>query len=176
MRYREFDPNKFASVRKRLIREKGDQFQKTFLEAAREKKTFGDWVEEHLPVSDDGAPELPRCTEKITREEFREPPPDVERMVFDSWTGLMPREACRASFWGWVTASHIREDIIEPHDLALNGQPGVSGAGRIMDALESDDPKRIDDVVRTILRRFSGLPEARGGLRSVSVDCTFSRA
>lgn len=176
MRYREFEPSRFAETRRRLIREKGDDFQRAFLAALLDRSDFDHWLDEHLVIVDGEGHEPPCCREKITEEEFRQPTVDVERMAFDSWTGLTPREACRPSFWGYSTVTHIRQEIIEPHWLALNGRPEMSGRRRIGDALDGNDPVKVDDVTRTILRRLSGLPEARGGLRSVSVDCTLARA
>lgn len=176
MRHREYDESGFAKVRRQLIREKGSDFQKTLLNAVLDKENFRVWLDENLKVSNSEGRNLPCYPEPITVEEFREPTRLVEQRAFQSWTGLTHAEACRASFWGYVTASHINNDIIEPHYLALNGQRGVSGRHRIHEALKSDDPKLIDDVTRTIIRRFSSLPEARGGLRSISVNCTFARA
>ena len=176
MRYKEFDPHGLINIRKQLIKKKGSTDQKSFLKIACDSCCFEKWLDENLSVSNNEGSELPCYPEKITEGEFRELPALVERTAFDHWTGLTPREACRSSFWGYVTANHIRERIIESHYLALNGKENTSGKGRIADALKDNDTEEIDKVVRTILRRFSGLPEARGGLRSVSVDCTLARA
>lgn len=175
MRYREYDPGHFAAIRKRLIQKKGDDFQRAFLEAVRDRDGFLRWLDKYLPVSDNQGHDLPCHDVKITTEEFRQPTEDLEQALAEIWKELQPREACRSSLWGYATASHIRRGIIEPHDLALNGQPDVPGYRRINDALESGEATSVDGVVRTILRRFSGLPEARGR-RSVFVDCTFARA
>ena len=176
MRYQEFEPHRFSQLRKRLIKEKGDNFQRDFLVAALERTNFQQWLDEYITVMNKDALEPTCCTGGITEEEFRHPTIEIERMIFASWSDLTPREACRPSFWGHLSAMQIRQGIIEPNFLAVNGQPGISGHHRITQSLERNDAKAMDDVVRTILRRFCGLPEVRGGLRSVSVDCTFASA
>ena len=86
------------------------------------------------------------------------------------------RIACRISFWAGVTLQHIRSDGIgEPYWLAANGGRTEGGDERIDRALVTQDAKGIDDCVRTVIRRMSGLPGARGN-KSVFVNPSFGRA
>ena len=114
----------------------------------------------------------------MTESEFTAPPSDTETRLYRSWSGVSPRIACRTTFWANVTGRHIREKRIESAYLAANGANTVGGAGRIDRALDSSGQKRakgMDDCVRTVLRRLSGIPEQRGK-RTVYVDCPFARA
>ena len=90
-------------------------------------------------------------------------PRQAEIQAFDCWAQLTPSDACKASFWGRVTYNHIENDLIESSYLAKNGRNDLSGLARINEALQSGKPDLIDAVARTIIRRFSGFPEARGG-------------
>ena len=70
---------------------------------------------------------------------------------------------------------HIEASRIRSSYLAANGGPTKTGAQRIDLALSNQDPKLVDGCVRTVIRRMSGLPEARGN-RSVYVNCPLARA
>ena len=101
-------------------------------------------------------------------------------MIYDNLKGVPPRVSCRASFWAEVTLRHIEEGAIaDPRWLVANGGQTETGAERIDKALAENNQdqrnRRIDDCVRTALRRMSGLPAARGN-RSVFVDAPFARA
>ena len=98
--------------------------------------------------------------------------------MFATWYDVSPRVACRISFWAEVTLRHIRsETIAEPYWLAANGGRTEGGDERIDRALamRGDSGDRfVDDCVRTVIRRMSGLPAARGN-RSVFVNPSFGR-
>ena len=177
MSLREFESASFGKIRKSLIpKEKGSDLQRQFLEDARSKDTFNQWVSNCLFFNSDSKEEVSLYPQKITEAEFRDTTRHVENLAFQTWNEITPSVACRSSFWGAVTLNHINNDIIESSYLAVANTSSQSGLSRIETALRDDDPKLIDDAVRTILRRFSGLPEARGGLRSIYVNCTFGRA
>ena len=72
-----------------------------------------------------------------------------------------------------MSLRHVEENKIKPFYLAANGGASTGGLERIDRALKEE--KEIDSIVRTTLRRMSGLPEARGN-RSVYVNCPFARA
>lgn len=175
MQFRELDAAKFATVRRKLIQSKGSDMQRDFLSATRDKSSFKDWFNTHVPYSSLEERELPVYPEKLTENEFKDTTSNVEKLAFDTWSELTPKQACRSSFWGAVTLNHLQNDIIETSNLAA-GNANQSGLSRIEQALKDNDSKLTDDTVRTILRRFSGLPEARGGLRTVYVNCAFGRA
>ena len=118
--------------------------------------------------------------EHLTEQSLKDPPKNVERMVYDNLKDVPPRIACRASFWAEVTLRHIEEGAIEdPRWLVANGGQTETGAARIDKARDEKDPerrnRRIDACVRTALRRMGGLTVARGN-RSVFVDAPFARA
>ena len=99
-------------------------------------------------------------------------------MLYSSWSYVAPALACRSTFWAAVTLNHVRHGLIDSAFLAANGGNLPGGAERIDFALNdrsNSGPQRVDNCVRTVLRRLGGLPEVRGN-RSVYVDCPFARA
>lgn len=176
MELKELNPEEFGMFRKKLIRKKGDHLQKEFLTIVQNNGDFINYIDKKIKYKNDKVKELSLFPEKLTEAEYKDTPRYVEKLAFSTWNELTPSIACRSSFWGAVTLNHIRNEVIESSYLAVGIGSNQSGLSRINQALKSDEPKSIDDVVRTILRRFSGLPEARGGLRSIYVNCAFGRA
>ena len=75
-----------------------------------------------------------------------------------------------------MTTNHILNGVIEPSYLAAKPNNRITGLKRIEGAIAGGNEKEIDHVARTILRRFCGLGEARGSLRSIRSNCSFARA
>ncbi|MDD9986041.1 MAG: hypothetical protein OXQ31_07210, partial [Spirochaetaceae bacterium] len=159
------------------VREKGDDTQRQFLEAAKERDDFLAFIDDRVRNVDGAMPTL--FDGALTESSFKEPTQDQERGMYDVLRHLTPRTACRVSFWATVTLEHVRSGkIAEPTWLASNGGNNESGAERIDRALYAEgggSSSAIDDCVRTVFRRMSGLPAARGN-RSVFVNPTFGRA
>ena len=174
--YTEFVDTEYTKFRRSLLRHKGGPRQREFLRAARNNEKFLSFVEDSMATT--GSRESPLCSECLTEHEFKQPPASTEAALYEAWNELSPRIACRTTFWARVTCRHIAKGRIQAVYLAANGGPTITAAERIDHALLSSGDgatKRIDDCVRTVLRRLSGLPEARGN-RSVYVDCPFARA
>lgn len=174
--YAEFDDGAYAKLRRSLIRKspKGPDDQRTFLLAVRESDRFLEYMQNRVGLQK-GAELL--LADRMSEAEFANPPPDTEQRLFDAWSSLTPRFACRTAFWGRVTYRHIEAGRIESSFLAANGA-GVSGAQRVDAALAATGEKTVsllDQCVRTVLRRLGGLPEARGN-RSLYVNCPLARA
>lgn len=173
-RYQEFEPASYTKLRKDLLQTKGSHMQRDFLQQARSGEQFSKWIRDRVQVSDGEV--LPLLEERMSENQFKDPPKDTEEQISNFWKHLSPADASRVAFWGFVTLRHIEEGRIEPYFLAANGGNLPGGLERIDVALSNGgDEKRIDDSVRTILRRMGGLPEARGN-RSVYVNCPFARA
>ena len=174
----ELNSTAFTEMRKALIPEsKGNDIQKDFLKSILSKDGLDKWIADFGVTADkSNTTKVDLYPEKLTEAEFKDTPPAVERIAFDTWNELTPRVASRPSFWGALTLSHIFNGVVEASYLAAPNNSTQTGLARIKSALQSGEPKAIDDAVRTILRRFSGLPEARGGLRSIYVNCAFGRA
>lgn len=173
-RLSEFLDNDYTNLRKKLLRTKGSNTQIEFLKKVRDSKSFIKHMKD-IDLKELG--EIPILSEKLTENEFNEPPIQTECTIYSEFKSLSPAQACRSSFWAHVTLEHLRSSIIESSYLAANRGSQTSGLERIDSALGIDDEKkikRIDDCVRTILRRLSGLPER--GKRSVYTDCPFARA
>ena len=174
--YRELDAVQFANFRRRLLRSRGRPYQRQFLEAACDNAAFIAFLGE--VTSTCAGEELPLHALPMTESEFREPPWSTEKSLYEAWSDLPARTACRTAFWADVTSRHVADDRIAASYLAANGGTASAGVQRLEMALQGDgsqQDKSIDDCVRTILRRLGGLPEARG-TRTVYVDCPFGRA
>ena len=171
----ELSDTDYSKFRKELLRVKGSDRQKRFLESVRDTATFLDHVSSILT---DGAVGPALAPERMTESEYKDPPASTEQTLYTSWSALPPAVACRSTFWAKLTIEHIKAGRIQSVYLAANGGNLPGGAERIdfvLDDTTGQGPKRIDDCVRTVLRRLGGLPEVRGN-RSVYVDCPFARA
>lgn len=175
--YKELNQEEYLRLQTSLLREKGDDTQRQFLEAAKEPDDFLAFIDDRVRNVDGAMPTL--FDGALTESSFKEPTQDQERRMYDVLRHLTPRTACRVSFWATVTLEHVRSGkIAEPTWLASNGGNNESGAERIDRALYAEgggSSSAIDDCVRTVFRRMSGLPAARGN-RSVFVNPTFGRA
>lgn len=166
----------YTRLRRSLLREKGSDRQREFLEKVRDSSQFLDYASDLLSTV--GSLELGLAPYPMTESEFKDPPADTERELYVSWAALTPSVACRSTFWACLTLEHVRQGYIQSVYLAANGGNLPGGAERIDFALNdegSQGSQRIDSCVRSVLRRLGGLPEIRGN-RSVYVDCPFARA
>ena len=175
--HRELDPDEYSTMQSSLLRVKGSPSQREFLEALRDAEGFVAFIEDQIQVHDGLG--LPTFDDALTESSFKDPTEDQEARMYALWQNTPPRIACRVSFWASVTLEHIRAGKIpEATWLAANGGLTETGEERIDRALAlpSDDAgnKVVDDCVRTVFRRMSGLPAARGN-RSVFVNPTFGR-
>lgn len=171
----ELSDTDYSKFRKELLRVKGSDCQKQFLKIVRDTAAFLDHVSS---IPTDGAAGPALAPERMTESEYKDPPASTEQTLYTSWSALPPAVACRSTFWAKLTIEHIKAGRIQSVYLAANGGNLPGGAERIdfvLDDTTGQGPKRIDDCVRTVLRRLGGLPEVRGN-RSVYVDCPFARA
>ena len=173
--YREFDDASFSRFRRRLLRTKGGPQQRSFLQSVRSDEEFLRVVGEQIVVRGSLEPKL--CPAPLTENEFKQPPSTTEQKLYNAWSGLTPRVACRTTFWANLTFRHVEDGRIEAAYLAANGQAlsGVERIDRVLQGNGDGAATAIDRCVRTVLRRLGGLPEARGN-KSVYVDCPFGRA
>ena len=175
--YRELNQEDYLRLQTALLKEKGGDTQREFLEAVKDSSDFLALLMERVRLVD-GEP-LPLFDGALTESSFKEPPHDQEGRMYEIWCAVPPRTACRVSFWAGVTLEHIRSGKIgDASWLAANG--GISGEERIDRVLMNGSGdikaiKAIDGCVRTVFLRMSGLPAARGN-RSVFVNPTFGRA
>ncbi len=174
MDYRELNDEDYSKLRRGLIKTKGSPEQKEFLDVLKDSKRFVKWIEGKIKIEKNGR-DFDLVSDKLTENEFKEPPVQTEEELFKKWKKITPAQACRSTFWGYITLRHIKEDKIESFFLAANGGNLPGGLERIDEALASGKDEKVDSIVRTALRRLSGLPEARGN-KTVYVDCPFGRS
>ena len=173
--FKELSDSDYTRMRRNLLRSKGSERQREFLEIVRDRAAF---LNHFADVPTIGAIDTDFVRDPMTESEFKDPPSDTEQTLYKSWRMVTPSVACRSTFWAYVTLKHIRMKRIDSVYLAANGGNFLGGAERIDFALRdetAEGPQRIDSCVRTVLRRLGGLPEVRGN-RSVYVDCPFARA
>ena len=109
------------------------------------------------------APLLPR---QVSAAEFRNPPFQLERELYERWTNqLNANQASQPLIWThwhvhWIEQGQFGERLDEALLWSLS-----TGA----------EEKKPEDAVRNLLRRLGGLSHVRGKV-SVLSDCPFSRA
>lgn len=174
--YAELDEGEYTRLHQNLLAEKGSDFQREFLNAVKDSEDFLSIIDREVSKRDGEDIEL--FPGPLTEQSFKEPTKDQEQLMFATWNDVSPRTACRISFWAEVTLAHIRYEMMaEPYWLAANGGKTEGGDERIDRALamRGDSGNRlVDDCVRTVIRRMSGLPHVRGN-RSVFVNPSFGR-
>ena len=175
--YRELDEAKYLQFQTQFLKSKGGQLQREFLESVKDSEDFVSFLADRVDVNEGDT--LPVFDGPLTESAFKEPTPDQERRMYELWHDAPPITACRVSFWASVTLEHVRDGkITQASWLAANGGITETGEERIDRAFSlsgEEGDKAIDDCVRTVFRRMSGLPSARGN-RSVFVNPTFGRS
>ena len=174
--YRELDEGKYLQFQTQLLKSKGGQLQRAFLESAKDNEDFVSFLADRVDVNEGDI--LLVFDGPLTESSFKEPTPDQERRMYELWHDTPPSTACRVSFWASATLEHVRDGkIAQASWLAANGGITETGEERIDRAVSlsgDEGNKAVDDCVRTVFRRMSGLPSARGN-RSVFVNATFGR-
>ncbi len=141
--------------------------QQTLIAAVRDGRTsLVKHLRDALKVNEaklSGIPELPR---RMIPAEFRDPPFQMEREIYEAWTGqVRRREAANPLFW---TLCHIR--------WISTGFLGDRLEGALLGSLSNGSSERTPEAAtRNFLRRMGGLPHVRGKV-SVLSDCPMSRA
>ena len=176
--YPEVNEGKYRRLQLNLARkgERGSEEQIEFLKAAGDTESFLTFLQERGVCLSDENSGIEIFDRPLTEQSFREMPARDEAALYDGWSHVPPRIACRQQFWAHVTLQHLRCGRLQhPTWLALNGQLRDSGAVRVDHALKTGNADEIDACARTILRRVAGLRTVRG-VRSLFSDGPFPRA
>jgi len=172
--YKRLDNEQYTKLRRELLKKEGSALQTELLEAVRTDASFLKFMRDRVGTK--GEEEASLLHEKLTEHQYKDPTKDTSKAIYKTWKDVPPETACRVTFWGEVTLLHIESKCIRSSYLAANGGSLPGGLERIDKALSSrGSEKEIDSCVRAILRRMSGLPEARGNI-SVYVNCPFACA
>ena len=165
--YKQLDGQAWLEFGKNLLKEKGSEEQKEFLEICKTGKDgFLDYIDEQLSSYKDGViADAPIYFErKFTETEFLCPPKDTQEIIWDMFKDMPDEIMYSCGFWGYTIIGMIKNDSIKPEYLAseLNGV-NKTGIYMIDEALKStvSEDKKIDDRVRRILRSMCN-PEPRG--------------
>lgn len=170
--WRELDDASYTELRRELLRKKGSEVQRDFLESLKGSSAFASLIRGRVQFTEGDDP--PVLQTQLTESEFVKPPANTEQNFYRTWHDTTPAQASRTTFWGNVMLQNIEAGIIEPCFLISSGTSSVGAMGRIYDVLKAGNEKQIDDLVRRCLRQFSGLPER--GARSVYVNCPLAKA
>ena len=104
--FRELSDSAYTRLRKSLLRSKGSDRQREFLESVRNRAAF---LECFAAVPTVGATNATLTRDPMTEGEFKDPPSDTEQALYKSWGAVTPAIACRSTFWAHVTVEHIRK-------------------------------------------------------------------
>ncbi len=127
---------------------------------------FAAYLRTQLGIDIDAHLDGPQLPRKLDPSEFRNPPFELERDLFETWSNdLSAREASQPLLW---TRCHLQ--WIE------QGQFGERLDEAFLGTLSSGTAeKQTEAAARNLLRRMGGLPHVRGKI-SVLSDCPLSRA
>lgn len=170
MPYLEFNDSQYTELQKSLLKHENSDIQKEFLQAARKSESFLDYMSQISVENKSTDQPFDLLSDSFTGSQFERLHMDDEKKIYDKWKKLTSAQTSHSTFWGYVTLEHIRQGIIQSGHLATSN--GIEGIERIDKALKEN--KGIDTIVRTILRRLSGVYER--GVRSVYSDCVYARA
>ena len=168
--YKRLNDEAYTKLRKDLIKKDATDLRREFLTAALSDETFLSFIRDVRGIKTDGEKDI-EVIGKLSESEYTNPPEDTERAMYTQWKDVPPETACRVTFWGEVTLSHIKQGKIQASYLAA-GTDTSRGVDHIRKAL-SENGDTVS-CVRTIIRKMSGIPEIRGNI-SVYVNCPFSR-
>ncbi|BAS67185.1 hypothetical protein [Bathymodiolus septemdierum thioautotrophic gill symbiont] len=163
--YKRIDESAWNNFGKSLLNNKGSDEQIEFLQICRNgKKDFLNYLNEKLINDKDIIIEGGNIyfDHQFTEAEFRFPPIDTQKIIWDAFEKVEREYMGYCGFWGNVIINMIKYDCIKPEYLASNLN-GVNETGIYMldSAITSDDNKKVDDCVRRILRSM-GNPAPRG--------------
>jgi hypothetical protein len=150
-----------------------------FLQACRDgKDSFLQYLDENL-LNEEGSMVNSKgifFNHKFTEVEFRFPPVDTQEVIWNTFKNVSKQNMSSCGFWGAVIIDMIKHDCITPDYLASNVN-GVNETGVYMldSALNSNDGKKIDDLVRRVLRSI-GCPPAGRGKRLIFSDFYLGKA
>lgn len=175
--YKRFDENAWSSFGERLLKNKGSEKQVEFLRICRSGKSrFLDYIEECLPrreciIAGEGIV----VEHQFGEVEFCYPPENTQKIIWDVFEKIPHEMMSYCGFWGYIIIDMIKRNYIKPEYLASNLN-GINETGIYMidQALNINNEKTIDDVVRRILRSMCN--SAPRGKRIVFNDFYLGKA
>lgn len=123
------------------------------------------YLRSELRLAEDAAADALALPRPLDPSEFRDPPFQLERQIFEGWRdAAKARFASQSLFWTrnhavWINQGYLGEQLA----------PALLGALQTGKAMATDEA-----ATRNLLRRLGGLPHVRGKV-SVLQDCPLSR-
>ena len=181
-RRRRYRPEEWHDFGKRLLARKGGDEQKEFLQVCLDHNDFLKYMDERLPLAGlAGEFALGNFDYRFTENEFREPPLDTQRRIWEAFelNEDLGQEETYADvcFWGMVVREMVENDLLEVPWLAAKRDDTQEGDGifSIESALDEDaDVEVVDKCVRRVLRSMCH-PGPRGK-RIVFDDFTLGKS
>ncbi|MBF2755573.1 MAG: hypothetical protein ISN29_10015 [Gammaproteobacteria bacterium AqS3] len=159
---------------KKLLAEKGGDYQKEFLDAALDNDKFCELIKGWGFIEGE-TPKVPETT--WSDNELLNPTYQTEEIIAETWADLKFREAARPGTWFSIHVEMIERGKIEKSSHFAGSTNGTkeSGHDRIQKALKSkaNSPKEVDDRVRDVLRRMGGV--TLRGARTTYENCPTAR-
>ena len=154
--YKRIDESVWSNFGKNLLNNKGSDEQIEFLQVCRNGKyDFLNYLQEKLFNDEEVIIEGKNVyfNHKFTEAEFRFPPKNTQKIIWDTFEKVDREYMGYCGFWGNVIINMIKYDCIKPDYLASNLN-GVNETGVYMldSAVNSNDGEKIDKCVRRVLR------------------------
>ena len=81
--YIEFSDTDYTELQKKLLRTKGSDDQRHFLEVVRDESSLLSYLHDNL--SETGTKKVPLLPEPLTENEYKVPPADTEQRLYRAW-------------------------------------------------------------------------------------------
>lgn len=175
--YKRIDESVWYDFGKSLLSNKGSNKQIEFLQACSSgKDDFLNYLEKHLLKNQEAIiiGKAVYFKYKFTESEFRFPPMDTQKIIWDAFNEIPRENMTFCGFWGIIVIDMIRHDCIKPNYLASLNSISETGDYMLDSAINFNDGKKIDDCVRRILRSLCN--SAPRGKRIVFNDFYLGKA
>lgn len=165
-----FQRKRHKGTSKRELRGLREQITERQQELARHvdggTSALTDYMQDKLRITDDLLSVVPSLSRKMTLDEFRDPPFEIELALAKSMVGQITRSQARQpAFWFVSMLEWIRSDML-PANLSEALLVGQSRATQ---------QELLEHQTRNFIRRTGGIDVERGKI-SVLSDCSVSRA
>ena len=121
----------------------------------------------------------PTLSKPMSENQFKDPPFNIEKRIYETWSFLTPSLAAKPGTWVSICIELMRQDLIKSHFFAALGNT-TTGREAILLALSQNSNDvgksrdKLSDCTRRVLRRLGGVVER--GYRTTWLDCPLAKA